>query len=134
MVMQERQSILIADNDQEFSRAIKIKLELNGYNVATVNDGNTALNFLAEKEFDLLISELMLSGFGGIQLMEEINRTGIEVPVIFLTAYGEVESYLRAMNMGAYDYLNKSRKITEILSVVKKAIETAGKCHISSGR
>lgn len=132
METQERQSILIADSDQEFSRTMKVRLELNGYNVATVNDGNAALDLLAAEEFDLLISEIKLPGLGGIQLLEKINRTGIGVPVIFLTAYGEVESYLRVMNMGAYDYLNKPPKIKHILPVVEKAIETAGKCRISS--
>ena len=59
----------------------------------------------------------------GLGLMEEIRRKSIDLPIIFLTAYGEIESYMDIMNMGAFDYLNKPVSAPDMLRVVKRALE-----------
>jgi FixJ family two-component response regulator len=59
----------------------------------------------------------------GLELMEEIRRRRIDVPVIFVTGYGEVESYMDLMNMGAFDYLNKPIDPKELFRVVESALE-----------
>jgi DNA-binding NtrC family response regulator len=131
--MQDSKSILLAGGDAEFSKTIKAILNLYGYRVAMANDGSKVFDLLAEEEFDLIISELKMPGFGGTALLEELKKTKAATPVIVLTASGDVESYLRVMNLGAFDYLEKSVKATEILRIVRQAIDAASTCHISPG-
>jgi DNA-binding NtrC family response regulator len=133
IAVNNKKSILLVDSDREFSGTIKKMFQEYGYAVSTVYDGIKALRLLAEAEFDLIISELVIPKLDGIELMEEINRRRINVPVIFLTAKGEIESYMDVMNMGAFDYLHKPAKETEILKIVKKAFETTAKSRISVG-
>jgi DNA-binding NtrC family response regulator len=123
--MNNKQSILLVDDDQEFRKAMKKMFEKSGYDVTVAADGQEALVALAEKSFDLIISDLRMPNLNGMELMEELKRRKINLPVIFITAYGEVESYMDLMNLGAFEYINKPVKGQEILGVVRKALESA---------
>ena len=123
--MNNRQSILLVDDDQEFRKAMKKMFEKAGYDVTVSADGQEALDAIAEKSFDLIISDLRMPNLNGMELMEELKRRKINLPVIFITAYGEVESYMDLMNLGAFEYINKPVKGQEILGVVRKALESA---------
>lgn len=126
--MDARHSILLVDDDHEFRKAMKKMFERSGYSVTGAGDGREALEVLSEKAFDLIISDLRMPNLSGIELMEEIKRKRIDTPVIFITAFGEVESYMDLMNMGAFEYMNKPVKGKEILDLARKALETvAGK-------
>ncbi len=125
-----RQSILLIDDDQEYCRAMQKLFERRGYEISLAADGQEALEAISEKVFDLILSDLRMPNLDGIELMEEIKRRKIDVPVIFLTGFGEVESYMDLMNMGAFDYLNKPIDLKELLRVVETALETSagGRC------
>ncbi|RJP16648.1 MAG: response regulator [Candidatus Abyssobacteria bacterium SURF_5] len=123
--MNNRQSILLVDDDQEFRKAMKKMFEKSGYDVTVAADGQEALVALSGKSFDLIISDLRMPNLNGMELMEELKRRKINLPVIFITAYGEVESYMDLMNLGAFEYINKPVKGHEILGVVRKALESA---------
>ena len=124
--MDEKQSILLVDDDQEFRKAMKKMFERSGYSVTLAADGQEALNILSEDTFDLIISDLRMPNLNGMQLMEELKKKGVKIPVIFITAFGEVESYMDLMNLGAFEYINKPVKGQEILNVARKALETRG--------
>ncbi len=124
--MDEKQSILLVDDDQEFRKAMKKMFERSGYSVTLAADGQEALNILSEETFDLIISDLRMPNLNGMQLMEELKKKGVKIPVIFITAFGEVESYMDLMNLGAFEYINKPVKGQEILNVARKALETRG--------
>jgi DNA-binding NtrC family response regulator len=123
--MNNRQSILLVDDDPEFRKAMKKMFEKSGYDVTVAADGQEGLDALSEKTFDLIISDLRMPNLNGMELMEELKRRKINLPVIFITAYGEVESYMDLMNLGAFEYINKPVKGQEILAVVRKALESA---------
>lgn len=123
--MNKKQSILLVDHDREFCKASKKIFEQSGYAVTLAADGHDALEILARDDVDLIISGLRMPNLDGIELMEEIVRRKIKSPVIFITAYGEVESYMDLMNMGAFDYLNKPVKKEKILDLVEKALESS---------
>ncbi|RJP66756.1 MAG: response regulator [Candidatus Abyssobacteria bacterium SURF_17] len=131
--MTEKQKILLVDDDPEFRRAMKKLFEKSGYDVTAAGDGEEALEALGKSRFDLIISDLRMPRLDGIELMEEIKRKKVNVPVIFITGYGEVESYMDAMNLGAFEYINKPVKGQEILSVARKALETCGGSRRISG-
>ena len=120
--MQPEKSILLVDSDREFCRAMKKMLETSGFCVTMASDGKEALEVLAENTFHLILSGMRMPNLGGIEFMAEIKRMNINVPVIFITAYGDVESYLKVMNMGAFEYLNKPVKGQEILRVARRAL------------
>lgn len=120
--MQGEKSVLLVDSDQECREATKRTLEKSGFCVTTACDGREALDVLSKNAFHLIISALRMPNLGGIELMAEIKRRKISAPVIFVTAFGEVESYLKVMNMGAFEYLNKPVNRQEILTVARKAL------------
>ena len=123
MAMTMRHSILFVDDDREFRKTMKKIFERRGYDFYGAADGTEALELLSEKTFDLIISDLRMPNLDGLGLMEEIRRKSIDLPIIFLTAYGEIESYMDIMNMGAFDYLNKPVSAPDMLRVVKRALE-----------
>ena len=120
----DRHTILLVDDDKEFRKAMKKMFENSGYTAVIAADGNEALDALSKEDFDLVISDLRMPNLNGIELMEELQRRGLEIPIVFLTAFGEVESYMDLMNLGAFEYLNKPVKSKEILEVVRRATES----------
>lgn len=120
--MEDRKVILFIEPRQEFRKAIVNTLERSGYRVITTRDGREALSTLPDNIVDLIISAVKMPNVNGFDLMQEINRTKIDVPVVFLTAYGDVESYLYLMNMGAFDYLDKPVKEQDLLRVTRNAL------------
>ena len=116
-------SILFVDDDYEFRKTMKKIFERRGYDFVGAADGIEALELLSERTFDLIISDLRMPNLDGIGLMEEIRRQSMDLPIIFLTAHGEIESYMDLMNMGAFDYLNKPISAPEMLRVVQRALE-----------
>lgn len=115
--------ILLIDDDPVFRKEIGSFLRLHGYSVVGVDAGAKALRMLSDRSFDLVISEIRSSTMSGYGLMRELRIRGIEAEVIFLTAYGDWDSYVDLMNMGAFDYVNKSANKDEILGVVCQALE-----------
>ena len=121
--MKARKSILIVEPDHEFVREIRKSLEKSGYSIAIARDGQEALDILSGSVFDLIVSALKMPNVDGIQLMQEIKRTKMGIPVIFITAYGDVESYMDLMNMGAFDYLNTPVEEQDLLRIARSAVE-----------
>jgi len=124
--MNSKKTILFAEPDRECRKTIREMLEKSGYAVVTANEGREALSILATNTVDLIISALRMPNVGGLELLGEVQRTKLRVPVIFLTGYGDVESYMDLMNMGAFDYLNKPAREEEILRVTRSALEDDG--------
>jgi len=123
--MNVKKSILIVEPDQEFQKELRKPLEKSGYRVAIANDGQAALEILTNNAFDLIVSALNMPNVNGLEFMQEIKRTKVTTPVVFVTAYGDVESYMDLMNMGAFDYLNTPVEEQELLRVTRCAVEKA---------
>lgn len=127
--MGERKSILFVEPDREFQEVMRKILENSGYEVVAARDGREALNILSDQTVDLIISALNMPHLDGIELMEEINRIRVRAPVIFVTACGDVESYMDVMNMGAFDYLNGEIKGPEVLHATRRALGEHNSAH-----
>ena len=127
--MNAKKVILLVEPDREFRKAVRKILKRLGYKVITASDGGEALKLLSDTTVDLILSALMMPNVDGMELMDEVNRAKINVPVVFLTAYGDVESYMDLMNKGAFDYLNKPVKEHEVLRVTKSALGYSGDFH-----
>ena len=118
----EERSILLIDDDREFSAAIEKMLQKHGWDVTLAKGRQEIFEALSQNCFTVIISELRVREFQGTELMRELSKRNLNTPVIFLTAYGEVESYLTLMNMGAFEYINKPIKGQEIVSLINKVV------------
>jgi DNA-binding response OmpR family regulator len=114
--------ILIVDDDPYFLRVLGRILTGENFQVKTAEGAVEAAQILQENSFDLVISDLRLPDGDGLSILQEIRKSGSEIPVVILTAYGEVDSYLEAMNAGATEYLNKPVKSEELLAVVRSCL------------
>lgn len=114
------EKILIVDDEENARIGLTKLLSQAGYEVDSVADGCEALDYLRGKRVNLVISDINMPHMNGLTFLQEVNRQYPSIHVIMITAYGEVESYLEAMNQGAYEYLHKPIKLDQLKSVMNK--------------
>jgi two-component system response regulator AtoC len=116
--------ILIADDDQAIVDVLSDLLTGEGYDVAGVGSGTAVLEQLqGEHGFGLLLMDLHMPGVNGLDLLERLRKENIDIPVILITGQGTSSIAIRAMQIGAYDYLSKPFHIDEVLVVIKRLFE-----------
>jgi len=115
-------SILIVDDDQNIRKILRDLLEKEGFNVLTASDVDKALPFIDQKDLDLIVTDLKMPGKSGMDLLRICHEKRPSVPVIMITAFGNVEAAVTAMKKGAYDFITKPFDENELLNVVEKAI------------
>ncbi|MDD2366954.1 MAG: response regulator [Desulfuromonadaceae bacterium] len=116
--------ILVVDDEENARIALSKILVHDGYDVSSANNGVEALNFLRSKDVELIITDLNMPEMNGLAFLRELNRIHPQSNVIMITAYGEVESYLEAMTLGAFEYINKPVKYDELKKVINKIFKT----------
>ena len=115
--------ILVVDDDVEMCRMVSDILKGEGFSVVAVHDSLEAAKLLRKEEFDVMVTDLKMKGLKGLDLLEEANKVAPLTPVIIITAFGTIESAIKAMKMGAYDYITKPFKMDELVLTVRKALE-----------
>ncbi len=118
-------SILIIDDEPHLPYQLARFLKKYGYEVYTAADGETGLQELQNKNVDLVLLDLRLPKLGGLDVLARIHDLDHELPVVMLTAYGDVQTAVAAMKSGASDYLLKGFDLEELLLVVQRALETS---------
>ncbi|MBR6222132.1 MAG: response regulator transcription factor [Lachnospiraceae bacterium] len=111
--------ILIADDEVEIAKALKVILEKNKYSVDIVHDGISACDFIEEITYDVIVLDIMMPGLDGYGVLKKIRGKGISTPVLFLTAKSEVEDRVKGLDLGADDYLPKPFATSELLARVR---------------
>jgi two-component system response regulator (stage 0 sporulation protein F) len=112
--------ILLVDDEENARIGLSRLLSNEGFLIDSVSNGFEALNYLRQQEVDLIISDINMPEMNGITFLKELNKSFPKSNVIMITAYGGVESYIEAMNLGAFEYVNKPVKIEELKSILKK--------------
>ncbi len=112
--------ILVVDDEENTRIALKRLLSRDGYEVQTASNGLEALKSLRIYPAELIITDLNMPQMNGLAFLRELNRDYPSSNVIMITAFGEVESYLEALNLGAFEYLNKPLKVDELRKVMGK--------------
>ncbi len=112
------EKILIVDDEENARIGLEKLLSLEGYQVSTVANGFEALDHLSRQTADLVITDINMPEMNGLVFLRELNWAHPTISVIMVTAYGGVESYLEAMNLGAFEYLNKPVKLDELRAVM----------------
>ena len=115
--------ILVADDEPALCLGIQEALQREGYAVDTAENGATALKFLNERLYNLVLSDVRMPELGGLQLLREARTKSRDTQFILMTAYGTVENAVEAMKEGAYDYLTKPVDMKRLRALVAKALE-----------
>lgn len=118
-------SILIIDDEPHLPYQLARFLKKHNYDVSTVADGEAGLQELQKNNIDLVLLDLRLPKMGGLEVLQQIRTHYQELPVIMLTAFGDVQTAVTAMKLGASDYLLKGFDLDELLLVVQRALETS---------
>ena len=115
-------SILLVEDEENLHEALKLNLELEGYEVTSAFDGSDALKAVHGEYFDLIILDIMLPEIDGIAVIESIRVQNIEVPVLILSAKNSSSDRVLGLKKGADDYLTKPFNLEELLLRVQKLI------------
>jgi two-component system response regulator AtoC len=115
--------ILAIDDDSIIRTLLLNILKKAGYEVLTAADGNTGLRLAIEEDPHVVITDYQMPGMNGLQVLENLHSKAPSMPVIMLTAFGDIALTIKSMQAGAYDYLEKPIKPDELLKVVKNAAD-----------
>lgn len=107
--------ILLAEDEEHLQEAIKLNLEMEGYQVVAVGDGRKALKSLKESRFNLAILDVMMPEMDGFAVCEALRLENTELPVLFLTAKNTPEDRINGLKKGADDYLAKPFNLEELI-------------------
>ncbi len=117
--------ILLVDDDKNIRETLGLVLRKEGYDVVVVSSSKEAIEENKKSQFTLLITDLKLPDIDGVQLISAVRKTNPETLAIIITAHAGLESAIRAIRLGAYDYIQKPFKMEEILLTVKRALQHA---------
>lgn len=120
MVASRVPKILVVDDEENARMGLSRLLSQEGYDVICASDGGEALECLRRIPVNLVISDVQMPGMNGMTFLRELAQRHPGTAVIMITAFGEVESYLEAMQLGAFEYLNKPVKVEELKAVMRK--------------
>jgi DNA-binding response OmpR family regulator len=111
--------ILLVEDDPKLAKFIEMELCLEGYHVTVAQNGLDGLMMAREAQPDLLILDWMLPGISGLDICLRLRSTGVQVPIIMLTAKDEIPDRVTGLNAGADDYVTKPFSMEELLARVK---------------
>ena len=117
--MGQSKKILVVEDETHLAKGLKFNLEREGYEVTVAGDGEAALEQLKDREFDLVILDLMLPKMGGIEVAKKIRETNIRFPILMLSAKSTEQDRAAGLAVGADDYLAKPFHLPELLLRVK---------------
>ncbi len=119
----KRERILLVDDDPNILEVLAMRLESKGFNAVTAESAEAALDQMTGQPFDLVLTDLRMSGLDGMDLLEQVNEKHAETPVIILTAHGTIPNAVEAMQKGAFSYLTKPFEDRELSIHIARALE-----------
>ncbi|MBC8553128.1 MAG: sigma-54-dependent Fis family transcriptional regulator [Candidatus Brocadiales bacterium] len=115
-------TILVTDDDESLRRVIEYNLDNKGYRLLLASNGEEALNIFKSEDVDVVVTDIKMEKMDGLELLEEIKRLNSNALVIMITAYGSIETAVKAMKLGAYDYITKPFDRDELQIMIAKAL------------
>ncbi len=116
-------TVLVVEDDRSNLESLERLFSKEGYRVLTAVDAKTALDTLRRQRVHIVVTDLMMPGLSGMDLLKAVKAVAPETEVIMMTAYGTVETAVEAMRTGAYDFVEKPLKRMQVLKSVAKAME-----------
>ncbi|MBV6495798.1 MAG: sigma-54-dependent Fis family transcriptional regulator [Acidobacteria bacterium ACB1] len=118
-----RKSILVVDDEKNQREILDEILSGEGYDVTSASSGEAAMKFVADRHFDLVLTDLKMTGMSGLDLLKSLTDFDKSIIVILLTAHGSVDSAVDAMRLGAFEYLQKPYDSEKLLETVSRALK-----------
>lgn len=117
--------IVTTDDDPAIRKVLQIMLRKEGYHVSSCQDGEELRNFLASEadSVDLILLDIKMPGLSGFEVLEIVQRTHPRIPIVMLTAFNDLDTGMKAIRMGAADYLAKPVRREALVSCVERVIE-----------
>ncbi len=116
-------TILVVDDEPNYLIVLSELLKEEGFEVMTARRGEDGLKIVEETDLDLVLTDMRMPGMDGLELLKSVKSYNKDLPVIMITAFGEVEKAVVAMRAGAYNYLAKPFSNEELLLNIRKAID-----------
>ena len=123
MTKQTRGRLLVVDDDFAFRVATLALLEDHGYDVAVAGGGEEAKEKLTEQQYDCVLSDMVMPGINGIELLRHVRSSHPDVAVIMITSFASIGTAVEAMRLGARDYVTKPCDNEELLVKIGKALD-----------
>jgi len=112
--------VLFVEDEEKIAKAVKRGLELKGYAVDVVSDGDTGLSYAVDPDYDIIILDRMLPGsIDGIEVAKRARAEGQKAPILILTARGSIDDRVEGLNSGADDYLIKPFSFSELVARIQ---------------
>ena len=124
-------SVLIVDDQQELHDILKVVVQPLGCEAEFAFDGQEALDLFKNHSFDVVLSDISMSPMDGLTLLSEIKDIDPNAIVILMTGYGSMETAVRALKSGAFDYIQKPLKIKEFVAALKKGLDAKSRGMVS---
>ncbi len=116
-------NVLLVDDDKSICDSLSRMLIKKGYSVDSRNSGTEALEALRNSSYDILMTDLKMPGMSGIELLREAKKISADIGVIIMTGFGEITSYIEAMELGAAEYLNKPVKGDDLEIIIENLVK-----------
>ena len=127
--------VLVVDDEKRMVESLSGYLKLEGIDCATASDGSEAVRLVEESYFDAVVTDLRMPGMDGLAFLRWVKEEGPALPVIVISAHGEVKDAVEAMKLGAYDYLVKPFDPDELVLRMRKAVsERKAQGRLEAGR
>jgi NADPH-dependent 2,4-dienoyl-CoA reductase/sulfur reductase-like enzyme/CheY-like chemotaxis protein len=123
MTMAEERRVLVAEDERDLLQGLRKSLSKEGYHVDVAEDGLQAVQRIEGENYDILIADLKMPRMDGMELLRRTRQLSPRTVVIIITGYGTLESSVRAMKLGAFDYIPKPFTNDQLVTVVRKAAE-----------
>jgi DNA-binding NtrC family response regulator len=117
------ENILIVEDDLEMIELLRDYLKKNGYKVDSAANASDAVKKVEETDYDLIISDLMMKDVNGLELLGAVKKIREDAVVIIITAFGTIETAVEAIKRGAYHFITKPFKLSDMNIIIEKAIE-----------
>ncbi|MBT3294027.1 MAG: response regulator transcription factor [Verrucomicrobia bacterium] len=111
--------ILVVEDDRSLREGVAMNLRLQGYEVVTAADGDEGMQQAFNSQPDLIVLDIMMPGWSGLDILEELRRRGEEVPVLMLSARNKTPDKVTGLNLGADDYLAKPFDLPELIARIE---------------
>ncbi len=123
----EKQRILVVEDDRTLREGLAMNLRMKGYEVITAADGEEGLQRAFADKPDLLVLDIMLPVYSGLELLSEMRERGNNTPVLILSARGRTDQKVQGLGLGADDYLAKPFELAELLARIQVLLRRSGK-------
>jgi len=118
--VEQKRKVLIVDDDKDIVTIVSTILSGRGWDIKAAYNGREALEAVTSSKPDIILLDIMMPEMNGIEVLKRIKKIDINARIIMITAFGDVESYLDSMELGAYEYINKPFETDELLEMIDR--------------